>query len=93
MTAEETAQVQAYISNLQAQQTATLRTMEIQHGVKLQNEQRARKIAQKDSADMVKAMHEIWKLAGPTCQLTPEQFAVCIRQIMNYYCPDFDIPF
>ena len=60
MTAEETAQVQAYISNLQAQQTATLRTMEIQHGVKLQNEQRARKIAQKDSADMVKAMHEIF---------------------------------
>lgn len=82
MTAEETAQVNAYIQKLN-----------VQHAYELQNEQRFRKLAQADALKMGIAVHEIWKLAHTQSTLPPAHFATCVRQIINYYCPDFDIPF
>lgn len=82
MTAEETAQVNAYIQKLQAQ-----------HAFALQAETRARTIAQADSLKMGQAVHEIWKLANTQSTLTPTVMAQYTRQIIDHYCPDFDIPF
>ena len=82
MTAEETALVQAYIQKLEAQ-----------HAYKLQYEQNARKFAQADALKMGTAVHEIWKLANTHSTIPPQQFATYVRQIINHYCPDFDIPF
>jgi hypothetical protein len=82
MTAEETQQVQSYIANLNAE-----------HARKLHFESQARKVAQADSLKMGQAMLEIWKLANAQSTITPQQFAIYVRQIINYYAPDFDIPF
>lgn len=82
MTNEETEQVNAYIQKLQAQ-----------HTFELQAETRARQFAQADSLKMGQAVHEIWKLANTQSTLTPTVMAQYTRQIINYYAPDFDIPF
>ena len=82
MTAEETQQVNTYIQNLNTQ-----------HSLALQAETKARKIAQADSLKMGQAVLEIWKLANTQSTLTPTVMAQYTRQIINYYCPDFDVPF
>ena len=82
MTEVETKQVNAYIQQLQAQ-----------HAHALQNSEKWRKIAQADSLKMGTAVHEIWKLANSASPPPAEQLAKNVKQIINYYCPDFDIPF
>jgi hypothetical protein len=39
------------------------------------------------------AVHEIWKLANSASPPPAEQLAKNVKQIINYYCPDFDVPF
>ena len=89
MTPDEINQVEGYISRLKSdyelQLVAARKTITI--------EVRARQIAQQDSLKMGQAVHELWKLAKQQPPVTAEQLAVCIPQIINYYCPDFDIPF
>jgi hypothetical protein len=80
MTAEETAQVNAYIQQVEAK-----------HTVKLQLSNKARKLAQEDADKMRTAVTEIWKLSKT--EVPPAEFGKCVRQIINYYAPDWDIPF
>ena len=82
MTNEETAQVNAYNQKLQAQ-----------HAHALQVEQKYRKMAQADAIKMGTAVHEIWKLASLPNPPQAAQLAMNVKQIINYYCPDFDVPF
>lgn len=59
----------------------------------LQSEEHFRRLAQADCQKMSTAVLEIWKLANAQSTLTPAVMAQYTRQIVNYYCPDFDIPF
>ena len=104
MTNEETAQVNAYITNLTAQHNAAMNRLQTEctlaiHKVladqrkAFEGEQVSRKLAQADSLKMGQAVHEIWKLANTQSTLTPTAMAQYVRQIIDYYCPDFDIPF
>lgn len=93
MTEQETAQVTAYIASLQQQHAAALRTMQAQHAHALQVAEKYRKIAQADSLKMGTAVHEIWKLSNQPAPPPAAQLAVYVRQIINHYCPDFDVPF
>lgn len=82
MTEQETQQVQTYIQGLN-----------IQNAYKLQMEQKARKLAQDERVNMDKAILEIWKLCDEQSTLEPKQFKGIVRQIIEYYVPDYDIPF
>lgn len=93
MTEQETAQVTAYIASLQQQHAAAIHALQAQHTKALQTEQKYRKIAQADAIKMGVAVHEIWKLSNQPAPPPADRLAVCVRQIINYYCPDFDIPF
>jgi uncharacterized protein YggE len=90
MNAEENAQVALYISQLQSshQQALYLAT----HAGDA--ERRARLQAQASNLKMGEAIGEIYKLSRQEpATLNPQQFAACVLQIINYYCPDWDIPF
>lgn len=104
MTNEETAQVTAYISSLTAQHEAALENLQkdctsaIHKTLADQrqaffNEQRSRSFAQEERNKMEKAIHEIMKLCHSQSELPPVQVATYVRQIVNHYCPDWDIPF
>jgi hypothetical protein len=93
MTAEETHQVQTYIAQLQSQHAAEITALKIEHSKQLGNSTKHRHIAVKDRDQMGLAVHEIWKLANSQSTITPAVMAQYTRQIINYYCPDFDIPF
>ena len=96
MTAEETQQVNAYIATLQAQHLATMQAMQAgmaQQALVLQGELKYRKLAQADSLKMGTAVHEIMKLSRTQPPIPPDVFATCVKQIVNHYCPDYDIPF
>lgn len=82
MTEQETQQVNSYIQGLN-----------IQNAYKLQMEQKARKLAQDERQNMDKAILEIWKLCDEQSALEPKQFKGIVRQIIEYYVPDYDIPF
>lgn len=89
MTAEEIQQVQLYIADLNAKhekQVAELRRQ-------LDYEQKFRKIAQADALKMGTAVHTMWDLSRQQPPVPTEIFSQNIRQIINHYCPDFDIPF
>lgn len=89
MTNEEIAQVNTYILQLKEQYERDVRDL----SKAKENETRFRKFAQADSLKMGLAVHEIWKLTHTQSTMPPPQFAMCVRQIINYYCPDFDVPF
>lgn len=107
MTEQENQQVQAYIASLQASHVVTMQalrtecqmyveTMQVKHRAEVgqfKNEQRARMLAVGERQKMGQAVHEIWKLAHTQSTTTPQQFATYVRQIINHYCPDFDIPY
>jgi hypothetical protein len=82
MTEQETQQVNTYIQGLQTQ-----------FAYKYQIEQKARKMAQDERVNMDKAILEIWKLCHEQSTLEPVQLAAIVRQIIEYYVPDYDIPF
>ncbi len=80
MTPEEVAQVEQYIQGIQAK-----------HAHELQSQTKGRILAQQDADKMRQAVHEVWKLSkNPP---TPEVFGLNIRQIIDYYAPDWDVPF
>ena len=89
MTQNEIDEVNTYINQLKASHKLELEASRKCHIV----EKRAREIAQQDSLKMGQAAHELWKLAKQQPPVTPEQLAQYIPQIINYYCPDFDVPF
>lgn len=82
MTSEETAQVQAYILGLQTT-----------HNKAMFHQAKSRMFAQEERNKMEKAICEIMKLCNTQSELPPAQVATNVRQIVNYYCPDYDIPF
>ncbi len=82
MTNEETAQVNAYIQGLQAT-----------HNKAMFHQAQSRTFAQEERNKMEKAIHEIMKLCHTQPELPPVQVATYVRQIVNHYCPDWDIPF
>ena len=89
MTQIEIDQVNEFIAQLKSTHEAELAVSRRCHIA----EKRAREIAQQDSLKMGQAVHELWKLAKQQPPVTPEQLAHYIPQIINYYCPDFDVPF
>ena len=101
MTPQEIEQVNAYIAQMQMQlgaqhaQQMQLQKAQIMQGYEasLAVDQKARRIAQQAELKMGEAVHQIWNLSIDRPTLTPAEFAVCVRQIINYYCPDYDIPF
>lgn len=60
---------------------------------KLASEEHARKVAQQAELKVCRAITEIWNLAGTQSTMPPQQFAVCVRQIIDHYCPDCDVPY
>jgi hypothetical protein len=89
MTQDEINQVNEYLGKMRADyeaQLLPLRRME-------QFQKRALTTAQQDSLKMGQAVYELWKLAKQQPPVTQEQLAQYIPMIINYYCPDFDIPF
>ena len=96
MTPQEIEQVNAYIAKLNAAHAAELQQRMAYIGTvnaNLRTEQHARKVAQQAELKMGEAIRQIWNLSIDRPNLTPAEFAVCVRQIINYYCPDYDIPF
>lgn len=96
MTPQEIQQVETYIAQIKAQHDALVHQLtgeKVQLNKKLDAEIKERTIARTDSLKMGRAVHEIWKLAHTQSTTPPPQFAVYVRQIIDYYCPDFDIPF
>jgi hypothetical protein len=80
MTQEEIAQVQHYIQGLEAK-----------HAHALQVQTKGRILAQQDLERMRYALHEVWKLSkNPP---PADMFGTNVRQIINFYAPDWDIPF
>lgn len=86
MTREETAQVQNYIAGLQ-----------VTHAKELAKENSrtliVRQVAYKERDAANTAIMQIWNLCHTQSQLTPPELAVTVRQIIDYYVPDWDIPF
>ncbi len=100
MTPQEIEQVNAYIAQLNASNTAQLFALQSKHNAEvqqfklaLQSDRHACKVAQQAELKMGEAMHQIWNLSIDRPTLAPAEFAVCVRQIINYYCPNFDVPF
>lgn len=89
MTQDEICQVNEYVAKITAAHALELTALRKAD----QFQKRAIAIAQQDSLKMGQAVHELWKLAKQQPPVTPEQLAQYIPQIINYYCPDFDIPF
>lgn len=83
MTAEEIQQVQTYIAQLQEVHNKEVITMRRNTTV----EQHSRKLAQAQLSKRDEAMREIAKLG------IPEPFQTQVGQILNYYCPDYEVPF
>lgn len=82
MTNEETTQVTSYIQGLT---TA--------HNKAMFHQAQTRTYAQEERSKMEKAICEIMNLTKTQPDLPPVQFATYVRQIVNHYCPDWDIPF
>lgn len=89
MSPEETLQVQTYIAQLTANHEKQVLALKKE----LEFEKRQRKIAQADSLKMGTAVHTIWDLSRQQPPIPTEQFSVNVRQIINHYAPDFDVPF
>jgi hypothetical protein len=89
MSPEETLQVQQYIAQLTANHEKQVLVLKKE----LEFERRQRKIAQADSLKMGTALVHIWNYSIENPTLQPSQFMVCVRQMLNYYAKDFDIPF
>jgi hypothetical protein len=83
MTAEETAQVNAYIAQINTAHHTEMSLMRRQ----LHGEQHSRKLAQEQLSKRDEAIRELVKL------IPPEPFKSQMGQIFNYYCPDYYIPF
>lgn len=82
MTQQEIDQVNAYIAKLKGE-----------HALAEQRSYTARDMAYRERDAANKAIHQIWNLAHRNPPLPPSQLADWIKQIIDYYCPDFDIPF
>lgn len=89
MTAEETVQVNTYIQNLNAQHTKEVFELKKQLAIEL----KYRKMAQADSLKMGTALVHIWNYSVENPTMPPVQFMVCVRQMLNYYAQDFEVPF
>lgn len=87
------ADCQLYFDAMTAQHNKDKADVKQVFDAKLLSETKARNIAQQAEAKMGQAVHEIWKLANTQSTTTPQQLAVYVRQIINHYCPDFDIPY
>lgn len=100
MTQEEVNQVNTYISQLQASHAAQLMEMQTKltaAGIKFDQREdfnkRSRHAAYHERDMANTAVGEIHKLCKGVPTLTPSELAEKVKQIMEYYCPDYDIPF
>lgn len=100
MTNEEIAQVQTYIADLTKKHT--LQLAEIQQkildlGVKYDKAEKFNKQCRHEAyheRDMANtAIGQIVELCKGEPTLVPSELAGKVKQIIDYYCPDWDIPF
>lgn len=100
MTKEENDQVNVYIAQLRAGHAAQLQAMQqkiLDLGVKYDKAEKFNKQClhgayhERDMANT--AVGEIVKLCKGEPTLMPSELAGKVRQIIEYYVPDWDIPF
>jgi hypothetical protein len=89
MSPEETLQVQQYIAQLTANHEKQVLALKKE----LEFEKRQRKIAQADSLKMGTAVLAIWNHSRQQPPVETTVFSTNVRQIIDYYAPDFDVPF
>lgn len=104
MTAEETQQVQTYITNLNNQHAMAIQALHVKYAAthgkvmadaqnEIEREKKYRKMAQADSLRMGTALVHIWNYSVENPTMPPAQFMICVRQMLNYYAQDFEVPF
>lgn len=82
MTAEEIKQVQDYIAK-----------MEVAHVIETNKIHRQVAMARGEVGKMVQGMNEIYRMSKSTDNSSPQELRAAMREVIEHFCPDYDIPF
>ena len=93
MTPEEIQQVQSHIDSLHAQSSKDLQAQKVLHNFQIDQQKKLASIARKEKDQMAEAMLQIERQAKDKTSPTAQTLQNNILAIIDYYCPDFEIPF